>query len=88
MIKLISCLAVLSAFSLHAAEPVVTLAGIRTIWNDAGKELGGGRIFNVGKGTTVGILISVGEGGIVALHGERSTLTLNGNPTKLLVCNT
>ncbi len=72
----------MSALSLHAAEPTVTPAGIRTVWNDAEKEFDGFKTFNSDKGTAVALLISVTEGGIVAFDGDKAKLTINGKPAK------
>ena len=83
MLKLTSCLAALSAFSLHAAEPAVTLAGIRTIWNDAEKEFDGFKTFNSDKGTAVAVLVSVSEGSIVSFDDDKAKLTINGKPAKV-----
>ncbi len=83
MMKLVSCLLLLSALSLHAAEPTVTLAGIRTVWNDADKEFDGFKTFNSEKGTAVAVLISVTDGGIVAFDDDKAKLTINGKPAKV-----
>jgi hypothetical protein len=75
----------LSALSLHAAEPTVTvtLAGIRTVWNDGAKEFDGFTTFNSEKGTTVAVLISVTEGSIVAYDADKAKFTLGGKPAKV-----
>jgi len=83
MFKTFSCAFVLTTLSLHAAEPTVTLAGIRTIWNDAEKEFDGFKTFNSDKGTAVAVLISVTDGGIVAFDDDKAKLTINGKPAKV-----
>lgn len=83
MLKSISCAFVLGSLSLHAAEPTVTLAGIRTIWNDAEKEFDGFKTFNSDKGTAVAVLISVTEGSIVAFDDDKAKFTINGKPAKV-----
>jgi hypothetical protein len=81
--KLVSCLLLLSALSLHAAEPAVSLAGIRTVWNDGEKEFDGFKTFNSEKGTTVAVIISVTKGSIVAFDADKAKFTLGGKPAKV-----
>ncbi|MEI7928459.1 MAG: hypothetical protein WCH40_07915 [Verrucomicrobiales bacterium] len=81
--KLVSCLLLLSALSLHAAEPTVTLAGVRTVWNDGDKEFDGVKTFNSEKGTAVAVIISVTEGSIVAFDSDKVKFTLGGKPAKV-----
>lgn len=83
MIKALSCAFVLGSLSLHAAEPAVSLAGIRTVWNDAEKEFDGFKTFNSDKGTAVAVLVSVTEGSIVAFDDDKAKFTINGKPAKV-----
>ncbi|OYV06617.1 MAG: hypothetical protein CFE26_05355 [Verrucomicrobiales bacterium VVV1] len=83
MFKAFSCAFVLGTLSLHAAEPTVTLAGIRTIWNDGEKEFDGFKTFNSEKGTAVAVIISVTEGSIVAFDDKKANFTLGGKPAKV-----
>lgn len=83
MSKSLTFLLALATLSLHAAEPTITLAGIRTVWNDAEKEFDGFKTFNSDKGTAVAILVSVKEGSIVAFDGDSAKLTLGGKPAKI-----
>lgn len=81
--KLVSCLLLLSVLSLHAAEPTVTLAGIRTVWNDGEKEFDGFKTFNSEKGTVMAVIISVTEGSIVAFDADKAKFTLGGKPAEV-----
>jgi len=83
MFKTFSCAFVLGTLSLHAAEPTVTLAGIRTVWNDGEKEFDGFKTFNSEKGTAVAVIISVTEGSIVAFDDDKAKFTLSGKPAKI-----
>jgi hypothetical protein len=71
--------------SLHAAKPAVSIAGIRTVWNDGEKEFDGFTTFNSEKGTTVAVLISVTEGSIVAYDADKAKFTLGGKPARSVV---
>lgn len=81
MLKLLSSL-LLATSLLHAAEPTVTLAGLRTVWNDGDKEFDGFKTFNSEKGTAVAVIISVTEGSIVAFDADKAKFTLGGKPAK------
>jgi hypothetical protein len=83
MSKLVISLLALATISLHAAEPTITLAGIRTVWNDAKKEFDGFKTFNSDKGTAVAVLVSVTEGSIVAFDSDNAKLTIGGKPAKI-----
>jgi hypothetical protein len=83
MFKAFSCAFILGTLSLHAAEPTVTLAGIRTVWNDGEKEFDGFRTFNSEKGTAVAVIVSVTEGSIVAFDADKAKFTLAGKPAKV-----
>ncbi len=83
MFRTFSCAFALGTLSLHAAEPTVTLAGIRTVWNDGEKEFDGFKTFNSEKGTAVAVIISVTEGSIVAFDDDKAKFTLGGKPAKV-----
>ena len=60
------------------AEPVVTLAGIRSVMDDGEKEFDGFKTYNSDEGTGVALIVRSGDKEIVGFDDDAAALKIGG----------
>lgn len=61
-----------------ASEPVVKLAAVQVIFDDAAEEFDGFKVFNGDKGHHVALLVRAGDKQIVGFDDDKAKLTIGG----------
>jgi len=68
--------------TLHAADPVVKLAGIQAVIDDGSKEFDGFKTFNSEKGHAVTLIIAGGDKQIVGFDDDKAAVKIGGAAAK------
>lgn len=81
--KLIPCILPLClTLAAHAADPVVKLAGIQTVFEDGSELFDGFKTFNSDQGCDVTLIVHGGGRQIVAFDQDKAAIQIGGNAAK------
>ena len=68
--------------AVHAAEPVVSLAGVQVVHDDGGEDFDGFKTFNMSKGHKVALIVRNQGKTMVDFDEDKASITLGGAKTE------